>query len=116
MAARARRVRESIMDHTRSDVGHVYRSGNLTHNGGSDTVGTNERVLSTVFFTDIVSSTELLSAHGDAHWSHELDVGGHRLAAGRDLDLAGHRKCCAISANPTRGCAKTSVLTRPSVR
>ncbi|HET7666962.1 MAG TPA: adenylate/guanylate cyclase domain-containing protein [Mycobacterium sp.] len=33
-----------------------------------------ERVLSTVMFTDIVSSTELLSAHGDAHWRHELDA------------------------------------------
>jgi pimeloyl-ACP methyl ester carboxylesterase/class 3 adenylate cyclase len=33
-----------------------------------------ERVLATVMFTDIVSSTELLSAHGDAQWRHELDV------------------------------------------
>jgi pimeloyl-ACP methyl ester carboxylesterase/class 3 adenylate cyclase len=33
-----------------------------------------ERVLSAVLFTDIVSSTEMLSAHGDAHWRHELDV------------------------------------------
>jgi pimeloyl-ACP methyl ester carboxylesterase/class 3 adenylate cyclase len=33
-----------------------------------------ERVLSTVMFTDIVSSTELLSARGDAHWRHELDA------------------------------------------
>lgn len=33
-----------------------------------------ERVLSAVLFTDIVSSTELLSAHGDAHWCHELDA------------------------------------------
>ena len=29
---------------------------------------TSERVLSTVMFTDIVSSTELLSAQGDAYW------------------------------------------------
>jgi class 3 adenylate cyclase len=36
--------------------------------------GANERVLSTVFFTDIVSSTELLSAQGDARWRHELDA------------------------------------------
>ena len=27
-----------------------------------------ERVLSTVLFTDIVGSTELLAAHGDEHW------------------------------------------------
>jgi pimeloyl-ACP methyl ester carboxylesterase/class 3 adenylate cyclase len=41
---------------------------------GEHDVGANERVLSTVFFTDIVSSTQLLSAHGDAHWRHELDA------------------------------------------
>jgi class 3 adenylate cyclase len=41
---------------------------------GEHNVGANERVLSTVFFTDIVSSTELLSAQGDAHWRHELDA------------------------------------------
>jgi pimeloyl-ACP methyl ester carboxylesterase/class 3 adenylate cyclase len=34
----------------------------------------NERVLSTVFFTDIVGSTELLSTQGDAHWRHQLDA------------------------------------------
>jgi class 3 adenylate cyclase len=33
-----------------------------------------DRVLSTVMFTDIVNSTELLSAHGDTHWRHELDA------------------------------------------
>ena len=49
-----------------------------------------ERVLKTVMFTDIVGSTEKLSAHGDAHWRHQLDAhdrvvdwllekyGGHR--------------------------------------
>ena len=49
-----------------------------------------ERVLSTVLFTDIVGSTEQLSATGDAHWRHQLDAhdkvvdwllekyGGHR--------------------------------------
>jgi class 3 adenylate cyclase len=41
---------------------------------GRATDATNERVLSTVLFTDIVSSTELLSAQGDAHWRHELDA------------------------------------------
>ena len=34
----------------------------------------NERVLSTVLFTDIVGSTERLSAKGDVHWRHELDL------------------------------------------
>ncbi len=33
-----------------------------------------ERVLSAVLFTDIVGSTDLLSARGDAHWRHELDA------------------------------------------
>jgi class 3 adenylate cyclase len=52
---------------------------------------TTERVLSTVLFTDIVGSTEQLSATGDAHWRHQLDAhdkvvdwllekyGGHRV-------------------------------------
>jgi pimeloyl-ACP methyl ester carboxylesterase len=49
-----------------------------------------ERILKTVMFTDIVGSTEKLSATGDAHWRHQLDAhdkavdwllekyGGHR--------------------------------------
>ncbi len=36
--------------------------------------GKGQRVLATVLFTDIVSSTELLSASGDEHWRHQLDV------------------------------------------
>jgi class 3 adenylate cyclase/alpha-beta hydrolase superfamily lysophospholipase len=51
---------------------------------------TDERVLKTVLFTDIVSSTEQLSATSDAHWRHQLNAhdkvvdwllekyGGHR--------------------------------------
>jgi pimeloyl-ACP methyl ester carboxylesterase/class 3 adenylate cyclase len=35
---------------------------------------TTERVLSTVLFTDIVGSTEQLSATGDAHWRHQLNA------------------------------------------
>ena len=35
---------------------------------------TDERILKTVMFTDIVSSTESLSVHGDAHWRHQLDA------------------------------------------
>jgi hypothetical protein len=38
------------------------------------TAATNERVLTTVLFTDIVGSTEELSAHGDAKWRRQLDV------------------------------------------
>jgi class 3 adenylate cyclase len=33
-----------------------------------------ERMLATVLFTDIVGSTEMLSASGDAHWRHRLGV------------------------------------------
>lgn len=32
-----------------------------------------ERILSTVLFTDIVGSTELLAAQGDEHWRRQLD-------------------------------------------
>jgi len=35
---------------------------------------TNERILAAVLFTDIVSSTEQLSASGDEYWRHQLDV------------------------------------------
>lgn len=35
---------------------------------------TSERILSTVLFTDIVGSTEQLSASGDARWSRQLDA------------------------------------------
>lgn len=44
-----------------------------------------DRLLKTVLFTDIVSSTERLSAHGDAHWRHQLDshdtLADHLLAS-----------------------------------
>jgi class 3 adenylate cyclase len=50
-----------------------------------------ERILKTIMFTDIVGSTEQLSATGDAHWRHQLNAhdkvvdwllekyGGHRV-------------------------------------
>ncbi|GFG52996.1 adenylate/guanylate cyclase domain-containing protein [Mycolicibacterium agri] len=40
----------------------------------SPCAATNERILATVLFTDIVSSTEQLSASGDEYWRHQLDV------------------------------------------
>ena len=49
-----------------------------------------ERVLSAVLFTDIVSSTERLSARGDAHWRHELDV--HDRLVDRLLSKFGGRR------------------------
>jgi pimeloyl-ACP methyl ester carboxylesterase len=42
--------------------------------GGRPTAAIDERVLKTVLFTDIVSSTELVSARGDAQWRHQLDA------------------------------------------
>jgi class 3 adenylate cyclase len=41
---------------------------------GRPSVAVDERVLKTVLFTDIVSSTELLGARGDAQWRHQLDA------------------------------------------
>jgi class 3 adenylate cyclase len=41
---------------------------------GRPSVAVDERVLKTVLFTDIVGSTELLSARGDARWRHQLDA------------------------------------------
>jgi pimeloyl-ACP methyl ester carboxylesterase len=41
---------------------------------GSSSTGVDERVVKTALFTDIVSSTELLSARGDAHWRRQLNA------------------------------------------
>jgi class 3 adenylate cyclase len=41
---------------------------------GRPSVAVDERVLKTVLFTDIVGSTEMLSARGDARWRHQLDA------------------------------------------
>jgi class 3 adenylate cyclase len=42
--------------------------------GHGEPASTDDRVLKTVVFTDIVGSTERLSAQGDAHWRHQLDA------------------------------------------
>lgn len=49
-----------------------------------------ERVLSTVLFTDIVSSTEHLVAQGDTQWRHELDA--HDKLADRLVGKYGGRR------------------------
>lgn len=51
---------------------------------------TTERVLSTVLFTDIVGSTERLSAEGDTRWRHELDL--HDSIVDRLLEKFGGRR------------------------
>jgi pimeloyl-ACP methyl ester carboxylesterase/class 3 adenylate cyclase len=49
-------------------------------------VAASERVLATVVFTDIVGSTEQLTAAGDAHWRGQLDAHDELV----DLTLAEH--------------------------
>ncbi|ORV52465.1 hypothetical protein AWC05_23535 [Mycobacterium florentinum] len=41
---------------------------------GATSAAVDERLVKTVLFTDIVGSTELLSARGDAHWRRQLDA------------------------------------------
>ena len=49
-----------------------------------------DRVLATVLFTDIVSSTEKVAAQGDARWRHQLDA--HDEIVERQLSSFGGRK------------------------
>jgi hypothetical protein len=60
-----------------------FNTGRPGHRGGVTRLApvcgplsspTNERVLATVLFTDIVGSTEQLSSQGDSRWRHQLDV------------------------------------------
>lgn len=53
-------------------------------------VAVDERVLATVLFTDIVGSTEQLSATGDAHWRQQLDA--HDRVVDWLLDKYGGRR------------------------
>ena len=79
---------------------------------------TEDRVLATVLFTDIVGSTEQLGAAGDSHWSHQLDThdeivdrlltkyGGRRVNHTGDgvfalFDVPSKAARCAIELVPT---------------
>ena len=68
-----------------------------------------ERVLTTFMFSDIVGSTEMLSAGGDAHWRHQLGVHYTVVDAllaehgGRRVTHTGDR-IFAIFDAPTRAC------------
>jgi class 3 adenylate cyclase len=55
-------------------VDDVVGSAVLDFVCGASSVAVDERVVKTVLFTDIVSSTQLLSARGDAHWRRQLDA------------------------------------------
>jgi len=57
-----------------SFVDDVVGSAILDFVCGTSSVAVGERVVNTVLFTDIVSSTELLSARGDARWRRQLDA------------------------------------------
>jgi class 3 adenylate cyclase len=57
---------------------------------GAPTDDAGERVLSTVLFTDIVGSTEQVSAHGDTQWRHQLDA--HDKAVDWMLEKYGGRR------------------------
>ena len=61
-------------DHHGLDVADVSTSELLNFIGAAPTTDTVERELVAVLFTDIVGSTEMLSAQGDSHWRHQLDM------------------------------------------
>jgi class 3 adenylate cyclase len=54
------------------------------------TMAASERVLTTVLFTDIVGSTEQLTAQGDSRWRHELNV--HDMIVDNLLSRYGGRR------------------------
>jgi class 3 adenylate cyclase len=58
--------------------------------GGKPAEESSERVLSTVLFTDIVGSTEQVSAQGDAQWRRQLDA--HDRLADWLVDKYGGRR------------------------
>jgi class 3 adenylate cyclase len=60
--------------HLSFDIGEVFVAELLEFIGESPATGAIERELITVMFTDIVSSTERLSAQGDADWRRQLDM------------------------------------------
>ena len=57
---------------------------------GTSSAAVGERVVKTVLFTDIVSSTEMLSARGDARWRRQLDA--HDKAVDFLVDKYGGRR------------------------
>jgi pimeloyl-ACP methyl ester carboxylesterase/class 3 adenylate cyclase len=63
-----------LPDGPHSLVDEVLGSAILDFVCGTSSFAVDERVVKTVLFTDIVSSTELLSARGDAHWRRQLNA------------------------------------------
>ncbi|MDT5098784.1 MAG: hypothetical protein QOC76_2521 [Mycobacterium sp.] len=60
-------------EHYASDLLDLFPATVLKFVGQQADATPAERVLSTVLFTDIVGSTELLAAQGDEHWRRHLD-------------------------------------------
>jgi hypothetical protein len=78
---------------------------------GRPTASVDERVLKTVMFTDIVSSTERFSSHGDTHWSHQPNSHDGLMDHQRVAVRRGHTQC-GSARRPTGGnarCAGRSV-------
>lgn len=81
---------KTLPDGPHSLVDDVVGAAVLDFVCGTSNVAVDERMVKTVLFTDIVSSTELLSAGGDARWRRQLNAhdravdslvekyGGHR--------------------------------------
>jgi class 3 adenylate cyclase/pimeloyl-ACP methyl ester carboxylesterase len=61
-------------DHNAFDIMDMLVSETVEFVCGSMAIDPRTRVLATTLFTDIVSSTELVSTHGDAHWHHRLEI------------------------------------------
>jgi class 3 adenylate cyclase len=61
-------------DHVPFDISDMMMAAIFAFSGVAPTAALNERVLKTILFTDIVGSTEFLSAHGDAQWRNRLDI------------------------------------------
>lgn len=63
--------------HSVNDILDLVMAEVIGFVSGKPNASAGERALRTILFTDIVGSTEMLSAHGDAHWRHQLDVHDH---------------------------------------
>lgn len=60
--------------HANFDITDVVAGEVLGFIAGEPVATVQQRLLQTILFTDIVGSTDLLSAHGDAHWHHQMNV------------------------------------------
>ena len=72
------------------DIVDVLASEILAFVSQRERPSASERILSTVLFTDIVKSTELLSIHGDDRWRRQLDT--HDELVGNILRKYGGRQ------------------------